>query len=120
MDDMISGRRTAMTTFAIDQKYIDVLSALGNVNDRLEEAVRRYTIEQIASEITRYRQEVAQFEATYGMTYDVFCDKIAAEKGFARTIEKERPMWEADLNAWEFYAEGLKTWLGRLERISKT
>jgi hypothetical protein len=109
-----------MTTIAIDQKYLDILSALGNVNDRLEEAVRRYTIEQIASEITRYRHEVAHFETDYGMTYAVFCDKITAEKGFARSIEKEHPMWEADLNAWEFYAEGLKTWLGRLERISKT
>ena len=109
-----------MITFAIDQKYVDVLNALGNVNDMLEEAVRRYTIEQIASEIARYRREVAQFEAIYGMTYNVFCDKITAEKGFARTVEIEYPMWEADLNAWEFYAEGLKTWLGRLERISKT
>jgi len=106
-----------MTTIAIDPKYIDVLNALGNVTERVDEAIRRYTVEQIASEITRYRREAAQFEVAYGMVYEVFCDKIAAEEGFTQNIRKEHPLWEADLNAWEFYATGLKRRLEQLENI---
>ena len=109
-----------MTTIAVDPKYIHALNPLGDVNKMVDEAMRRYTIERIASEITRCRREVAQFEVAYEMTYEVFCDKISTEEGFTRSLREKHPIWEADLNAWEFYAEGLKEWLGQLENISKT
>ena len=108
-----------MTTLTLDPKYVDILQTFGNLEEIVEEALHRYTVERINERIEEARQEVLRFEARYGMTYEQFCKRTASDEAFLEYLEENHVMWERDLNAWEFYTEDLSEWLGRLKNISK-
>jgi hypothetical protein len=51
-----------MAALAVDSKYVDVLKALGNLKETLEEAIRRYAIEQIGERIGKLQHEILGFQ----------------------------------------------------------
>lgn len=66
-----------MAVIALDAKYINVLESLGNAEDGLAEAVRRYATERIAACIAELHREISQIQVTYGLPYEQFyalCD----------------------------------------------
>jgi lipase chaperone LimK len=71
-----------MTTVAISDKYVDVLSALGDVESAVDLALQRYTIEQITARIGDLRRRDATYRAKYGMEYATFARRAAAEESF--------------------------------------
>lgn len=108
-----------MATLTLNPKYVDILQNFGNLEEIVEEALHHYVIERINERIEQARQEVLSFEARYGMTYEQFRERTTTDEAFLEYLEKNRLMWERDLNAWEFYTEDLSEWLGRLKNISK-
>jgi hypothetical protein len=108
-----------MTALVLDSKYVDVLGALGNLEETLEEAVRRYAIEQIGERIGKLQREILTFQAKYGLPYEVFYARVTTDDEFVRSLRDAHPTWERDFNTWEYYIEELSEWLGRLESISR-
>jgi hypothetical protein len=109
-----------MTTLTLDTKYINILEALGNLNETLEEAVRRYSIERIGEQIGQLQREILVFQNKYGLPYEQFYARITTDSEFVENLRHTYPTWERDFNAWEYYIEELSEWLGHLESISKT
>ncbi len=107
-----------MTALAIDAKYVDVLKALGNLEETLEEAIRRYAVEQIGERIGKLQHEILAFQTKYGLPYEVFYARVTTDDEFVENLRDTHPTWERDFNAWEYYVEELSEWLGRLESIS--
>ena len=108
-----------MTTLTLDQKYVDILQALGSLEESLEAAVRHYAIEQIGERIGKLQREILTFQLKYGLPYEQFYARITTDDEFVENLRGTHPTWERDFNAWEYYVEELSEWLGRLERISR-
>jgi len=108
-----------MTVLTLDPKYIDVLQALGDFDERLEEAVRRYAIEQIGERIGKLQREILIFQNKYGLPYEQFYARITSDDQFVEDLRQMHPTWKRDFNTWEYYVEELTEWLGRLETVYK-
>lgn len=108
-----------MTTLTLAPQYMDVLKALGSVEENVEEAIRHYIIEKISERIGRLQHEISIFQNKYGLPYEKFYVNITMNEEYLKSLRKSHPTWERDLNAWEFYVKELGEWLGRLENISK-
>ena len=107
-----------MTTVAISNKYVDVLSALGDLQSAVDLALQRYTIEQITAKVADLRRRDLAYRTKYGMEYVAFARRAAAEEGFIEQIERQMSKtWEIDLADWEFCYEGAKDWTRRLQNI---
>lgn len=107
-----------MTAIALDTKYVNVLESLGNVEDGLAEAVRRYAIERVGEKIARLHREISQMQEVYGIPYEMFYARVTTDDAYVATLRDAHPMWERDFNTWEFLVEEQSKWLGRLEDIS--
>lgn len=107
-----------MAELTIDSKYIDVLAALGNPKETLEEAVRRYATERIAERIGKLQREILNMQATYQMPYEIFSACVTTDDKYVDGLRDSHPTWERDFQTWEYYIEELSEWLGRLENIS--
>lgn len=108
-----------MTELTIESKYIDILQALGNFQENLEEAVRRYAIEQIGERVGKLQREIVAFQTKYGLPYEIFYARVTTDEEFVKSLREKSPTWERDFNTWEYYIEEVAEWLGRLESISK-
>jgi hypothetical protein len=110
-----------MTTVAIPEKYVEVLSVLGDVQTAVDLALQRYTIEQITAKIAQLRQRDQGYQAKYGMDYPTFTQRIAHDEAFAHEIETTiNPLWEQDLADWEFCAKGVEDWTHTLQSLLLT
>jgi len=108
-----------MTVFTLSSKYIDILQAIGNVQEAAEEAVRFYITQKIGERIGRLQHEILVFQKTYGLSFEKFYILITTDENFVENLRKSHPTWERDFNTWEYYTEELNEWLGHLESISK-
>ena len=103
----------------LEPKYLNVLQALGNIEETLEEAVRSYAIAHVGERIGKLQHEILTFQAKYGVPYEKFYIQVTTDEAFVKNLRQSFPTWERDLNAWEYYLEELNEWLGHLESISK-
>jgi len=108
-----------MTAFTLSPKYIDILQAIGNVQETAEEAVRFYITQKIGERIGRLQHEILVFEKKYELSCERFRILITTDENFVENLRKSHPTWERDFNTWEYYTEELNEWLGHLESISK-
>lgn len=108
-----------MTTLTLDSKYVDILQALGSLEEALEAAVRHYAIEKIGERIGQLQREILTFQTKYGLPYEQFYARITTDDKFVENLRTTHTTWERDFNTWEYYVEELAEWLGRLERISR-
>ena len=107
-----------MTTVAIPEKYVAVLSVLGDVQTAVDLALQRYTIEQITAKIAQLRQRAQDYQATYGMDYPTFTQRVARDEAFVHQIETTiNPLWELDVAEWEFCVKGSEDWTHTLQTI---
>ncbi len=107
-----------MTAITLDAKYVNVLESLGNAEDGLAEAVRRYATERIGERIAHLHREISQLQAVYGISYELFYARVTTDEKYVSALRAAHPMWERDFNTWEFLVEEQSAWLGRLEDIS--
>ncbi len=105
-----------MVSVMVRDKYIETLNALGDVQSAVDEALERYTIEQIASKLHSLRARQAEYQAKYEMEYERFAMRVSQDEAFVQRIEAEgKRMWEADLLDWEFCVKGIQDWKQRLQ-----
>ena len=108
----------SVTAIALDAKYVNVLESLGNPEDGLAEAVRRYATERIGERIAQLHREISRMQAVYGIPYERFYAQVTTDEQYVTTLRAAHPTWERDFNTWEFLVEEQSEWLGRLEDIS--
>lgn len=51
-----------MTTLSLTPQYINVLKALGSIEENVEEVIRHYIIEKIGERIGRLQHEISIFQ----------------------------------------------------------
>ncbi len=110
-----------MTTIAIPEKYVEVLSVLGDVQTAVDLALQRYTIEQITAKLAQLRRRDHDYQAKYGMDYPTFTQRIAYDEAFVHQIETTiNSLWEQDLADWEFCVKGVEDWTHTLQSLLLT
>ena len=107
-----------MTTVAINSKFVDILAPLGDVQQVVDEAVRRYAVEKLGERLAELRRAMRPFEERYGCPYEVFYARVTTDEDFVAGLREANPTWERDFHTWEFYVEELREWLNRLEQLS--
>ena len=107
-----------MTTVTVQNKFTEILAAFGDVQESVNTAVQRYTIEQITNRITELRRKDEEFQKKYGLQYSAFVKRTSEDEAFVKTVEaKVSKTWEIDLADWEFCHKGVEDWTKKLQDI---
>ena len=107
-----------MTTIAVRDLYLEVLAPFGNVQDMVDLALQRLSIEQITTRIAELRQRDIAYRKRYGMDYPTFVARSASDEQFVTQMEATiSKTWEKDLADWEYCYEGALDWTRRLQSI---
>jgi len=107
-----------MITVTVDEKYAEVLGALGNAQDAFDLAIQRYTIEEITRKIAELRQRIERYEVKYQNNYRTFVKRMAVDEQFVSDVERDiDAAWEIDLLDWEFSQKGIEDWTRKLQTI---
>ncbi len=107
-----------MTTIAVDDKIAGTLSQFGDLQESVNAALQRYTIDQISARIQSLHRKCNEFESKYGLKYEVFAKRTAEDEAFVAEVEKSIDnLWETDLTDWEFCMKGINDWTEELKRI---
>lgn len=107
-----------MVTVSIKDEYVEVLSALGDLQVAMDLAIQRYTIEQITAKVAELRQKNARYHEKYGMDYLTFNQHVSSDEAFINNLEsKVTNLWEIDLADWEFCYKGIEDWTRKLQSI---
>jgi hypothetical protein len=114
-------QEVTMITVTIQDKYLETLSALGDVQVAVDLALQRYTIEQVTAKIAQLRRRAAEYQTKYGLDYSTFVQRIAQDEEFVRQVEMNISLtWESDAADWEFCARGIEDWTNKLQAILLT
>lgn len=109
-----------MASVMIKDKYLESLSALGDVQSAVDTALERYTIEQIKSKLIELRRREEVYETKYGMQYSTFEERAGQDERFIQQVEANiSKTWELDLADWEFCHKGIQDWKQRLQMLSR-
>ena len=107
-----------MTTVTVQNKFTEILASFGDVQESVNAAVQRYTIEQITNKITELRRKDEEFQKKYGLEYSAFSKRTSEDEEFVKTVEVNvSKTWEADLADWEFCYKGVEDWTKKLQDI---
>ncbi|OBQ42086.1 MAG: hypothetical protein AN485_00110 [Anabaena sp. MDT14b] len=110
-----------MVTVSIKDEYIEVLSALGDLQESMDLALKQYTLDKIAVKIAELRQRDINYQEKYQIDYSTFCQKIYEDEDFIQKIENSvDKTWEIDLADWEFCHKGVEDWIQKLQTILLT
>ncbi|RLC76821.1 MAG: hypothetical protein DRI61_12615 [Chloroflexi bacterium] len=108
-----------MATVQVRSSYISVLERLGDVQTGVEEAIRRYTVEEVQRRIAELRARIRKWEEKYGCDYETFALRTATDEKYVARLnsEPETQQWEADLFSWEYDLQELREWEQQLQSI---
>ncbi len=107
-----------MSTVAIRDEFVELLSVLGDVESEVDDALRRYLLDRASERMEHCRKEIRHFEQVYGRSFDDFTTTITSEDNpLLDQIERQHLTWEADYNAWETYVQELERWKKRLSDL---
>jgi hypothetical protein len=110
-----------MVTVSIKDEYIEVLSALGDLQESMDLALKQYTLNKIAVKIAELRHRDIKYQEKYQLDYSRFCQKIYEDEEFLQQIENSvDKTWEIDLADWEFCHKGVEDWIEKLQTILLT
>lgn len=110
-----------MTTIAVQDKYAEILTTFGDLQESVDTALQRYTIEQITSKVNELRRRNAKYKDQYGVDYPNFSQRIAEDEKYVEYIEANvSKTWEIDLADWEFCYKGIDDWTRKLQDILMT
>ena len=111
-------RGKIMATVSVKDKYVEVLTTFGDLQTAIDQALQRYTIEQIAVKIAELQQKDTKYQTKYGMEYPTFVERMAKDETLINQVEAEgNKMWEIDLADWEFCYKGIEDWTQKLPTI---
>ena len=107
-----------MTTVTVHNKFTEILASFGDVQESVNAAVQRYTIEQVTTKITELRRKDDEYQKKYGMEYSAFAKRTSGDEEFVKTMESDvSKTWESDLADWEFCHKGVEDWTKKLQDI---
>lgn len=107
-----------MTIVTVQNKFTEILAAFGDVQESVNTAVQRYTIEQITTKITELRRKDEEFQKKYGSEYSAFAKRTSEDEEFIKNVEANiSKTWEVDLADWEFCYKGVEDWTRKLQDI---
>jgi hypothetical protein len=107
-----------MVTVSVQDKFIEVLSSLGDMQESVNVALQRYTIEQIATKINELRRKDEEYKTRYGLDYPAFAKRMSEDVDFVQQVEANiSKVWEVDLADWEFCHKGIEDWTRKLQDI---
>ena len=107
-----------MTTVTIQNKFTEILSSFGDLQESVDMAVQRYTIEQITNKINELRRKAEAYQKKYGMEYSAFVERSGEDVEFVKSVEANvSKTWEADFADWEFCHKGVEDWTRKLQDI---
>ena len=110
-----------MVTVSIKDEYIEVLSALGDLQESMDLALKQYTLDKIALKIAELRQRDIKYQEKYQLDYSTFCQQIYEDEDFIKQVENlVSKTWEIDLADWEFCHKGVEDWIQKLQTILLT
>ena len=110
-----------MATVAVQDKFAEVLTTFGDLQEGVDAALQRYTIDQIGTKITELRRRNTEYQSRYGLEYPDFSRRVAEDEEFVRYVETNiNKMWELDLADWEFCYKGIEDWTRKLQDILLT
>ena len=107
-----------MTIVTVSDKFTEILATLGDLQESVNAAVQRYTIEQITTKVNGLKSRDAEFQKKYGADYLAFAQRTSEDEKFVIDIEAHiSKTWEADLAEWEFCHRGIEDWTKKLQDI---
>jgi hypothetical protein len=107
-----------MTTVIIQNKFTEILASFGDLQESVNTAVQRYTIEQITTKINELRRKDETYQKKYGMEYSAFVKRTGEDEEFVKSVEANvSKTWEVDLADWEFCHKGVEDWTKKLQDI---
>lgn len=107
-----------MANITINNKFTEILASFGDVQESVNLAVQRYTIEQITTKINELRQKDEAYQKKYGVEYTQFATRTSEDEDFINQIETNiSKTWEIDLTEWEFAHKGVEDWSNKLQDI---
>lgn len=107
-----------MTTVTVSDRFTAILASFGDLQESVNVAVQRYTIEQITTKINELKNKSNEFEKKYKLDYSTFAQRTSEDEKFINTIESTiSKTWEADLAEWEFCQTGIEDWTKKLQDI---
>jgi len=110
-----------MVTIAVQDKFVEILTTLGDLQESVNVALQRYTIEQVSEKIGEFRKRNSEYQARYGLEYPAFSQRTAEDETFVQHVESTiNKMWERDLADWEFCHKGIEDWTRKLQDILLT
>ena len=108
-----------MVNVAVQDRYAETLSLMGDLNTAVNSALQRYTIDQIVTKISALRRAENGYRRKYGMGYAEFVERTAVDEQFVSQVEQKiSKTWEIDLADWEFCHQGIEEWTQKLQTIS--
>lgn len=107
-----------MTTVTVSDKFTEILASFGDLQESVNAAVQRYTIDQITTKVNELRRKDGDFQKKYGMEYSSFAKRTSEDEEFVKNVESNvSKMWEMDLADWEFCHKGVEDWTRKLQDI---
>jgi lipase chaperone LimK len=107
-----------MTTVTVSDKFTEILASFGDLQESVNAAVQRYTIEQITTKINELRRKDETYQKKYGSDYSAFAKRTSEDEAFVENVEANiSKTWEADLADWEFCHKGVEDWTRKLQDI---
>ena len=107
-----------MTTVTVQNKFTEILASFGDVQESVNAAVQRYTIDQVTTKITELRRKDEEFQKKYGLDFSAFTKRTSEDEEYVKTVEANiNKSWEADLVEWEFCHKGVEDWTKKLQDI---
>ena len=107
-----------MTTVTVSDKFTEILASFGDLQESVNAALQRYTIEQITTKVNELRRRDEELQKKYGMDYSAFAKRTSEDEEFVKTVESDvSKAWEADLADWEFCHKGVEDWTKKLQDI---
>ncbi len=107
-----AARGTAnLVTIAVQEKFAEILTTFGDLQESANTALQRYAIEQITTKIHELRRRNASYQARYGLNYLAFSQRMMEDEAYVQQIEANvSKTWELDLADWEFCFNGMADW----------
>lgn len=107
-----------MTIVTVSDKFTEILASFGDLQESVNAAVQRYTIEQITTKVNELRRKNEGYQKKYGLEYSAFAKRTAEDEEFVKNVETNvSKTWEADLADWEFCHKGVEDWTKKLQDI---
>ena len=107
-----------MTTVTVSDKFTEILASFGDLQDSVNAAVQRYTIEQITTKVNELRRKDESYQKKYGLEYLAFAKRTGEDEEFVKNVESNiSKTWEVDLADWEFCHKGVEDWTKKLQDI---